>query len=132
MTAKSKRNRLCLYIGIAVIAAAQNGSSVHFKFLNWETFSYFLSIISAALATTRAFIDKSSAEVEPDGPQVDPPGLASSGTLARTLTVLCVLCACLAIAGCVASYKWSGKEHEFTLAPQPEAYAQGMKILREK
>ena len=63
MTPEGSRNRLLLYMAIAMLGAAQNGTSIEWG-LNWETASYAISIISAGLVTARSFIDKSPGDVD--------------------------------------------------------------------
>lgn len=76
MTAQSSRNRLMLYIAIAMLGAAQNGTSIGWG-LNWETVSYALSIITAGLVTARSYVDKSPSQIEvpPPEPEKKPPYL---------------------------------------------------------
>lgn len=71
MTPEGSRNRLLLYVAIAMLGAAQNGTSVDFG-LNWETVSYALAILSAGLVTARSYVDKSPSEVQEPQPDPEP------------------------------------------------------------
>lgn len=68
MTAQSSRNRLMLYIAIAMLGTAQNGTSVDFG-MNWETVSYAIAVITAGLVTARSYVDKSPGEVPKEDPE---------------------------------------------------------------
>ncbi len=141
MTQKGSNRRLYLYMAIAMLGAAQNGSSVDFKFLNWETFSYFLNIIAAACLSARAYIDKSPADVIPSGEAVTDASVVnieSKETNINTpkksggaaVLILLLMCA-LSCPGCAGSYVTDGTNHKLTWAPDPEVFINGLRILTD-
>lgn len=63
MTEASSRNRMVLYVLIAVVAAANAGiNTIDFTSLK-EVVSFTLSVLGVGLVTARSYIDKSPSDV---------------------------------------------------------------------